>query len=114
MKLDVVGEHITGPAGIGLIPAGLDVGIMVAGDDCNLLGRSQRPKPVFSFLELRRQTQMGEITGNGDVIGDGLPNIMLQRGENAVQVFGPAVQLPSQVPVKSFVEKMPHPDIVQT
>ncbi len=70
-----IGDHVIGPAGHGLMPVDFNICIVVAGNDSNLRRQSQFLEPLPGFLIFGRKAQVGQIAGDGNVSGSGLPEI---------------------------------------
>ena len=95
--IGLIRDHVIGPVGQSLLPDSLNIGIVVAGNDGNPGRGSQGFQPLAGFAKFGRQTQVGQISGDGNVIGVRMGKVILQSRKYAVAMLGSAMQSPFQI-----------------
>ena len=67
----------------------------------------------FPYQIITRGTQMGQVTGDNDVIGIEGVQVAHQRCENVIAVNGVPMQPPAEIAQYAFVDQLAGPELCQ-
>ena len=105
-----VAAHVVGPVRPGLAPLHLDIGVVVAGNDRDGIGRAQLAQPARGLHELGRQRDVDQIAGDRDMVRRLGAHVLDQRVQHLAAMDAIAAALPGQVAEHPLVHQRPRRD----
>ena len=81
---------------------GAHIGVVIAGDDGDMLGRSDTFQPRTGRCEFRLQRDVDEIAGDGDVVGPLRLQVLNQRVQHLAPMNLVPVARPVQIAERAF------------
>jgi diacylglycerol kinase (ATP) len=102
-----IGLHVWLPLRAGLLPGGTHIGIVVTGHHGNPVMLTQAVEPLTGLVEFIRQADLGQVTGNDNVLRLRLLQVLKQRLQHFATVFGTPFLPPRQVTQQSLVQQLP-------
>ena len=109
----VVTAHVGRPLGERVAPRLPDVRIVIAGNDGDALRRAEPSEPRRGLPELVRQSDVREITGDGDMVGPAAREIDAERIEHLGAMLVAAPVAPRKIAEDPLVEERADTDAVE-